>query len=85
LLFLQYRCASKRLQLAKSERLFALFSSAAADAALAILVQPALIVAVAAPYLAENPHSVIVSSSQKSLDLQILLLHLEQKVRPTAH
>ena len=53
----------------------AFFSSAAADEVLAILVQPAVIVAVAAVYLAETVYSVIDPSSQKS---QVLLDHVLQ-------
>jgi len=75
LLSVQYRCASKRLQLAKREGGHVL-SSAAADEALVILVPPAVIVAVAALYLAETAHSVIDLSNRKSLDRQILRLRL---------
>ena len=59
-------------------------SSAAADEALVILVQPALTASFAALYLAETAHSAIGPSNRKSLDLQVPPLHLEQRVRPTA-
>jgi hypothetical protein len=97
LFFLQYRCASKRLQLAKREVCLRLWqprsSSAAAAQALVILVQAELVTAGFADHahLAETAHSATDPANQKSLDLPVLVLvqvlpvRLELEVKPTAY
>src|SRR5438270_14102643 len=93
LLFLQYRCASKRLQLVKRERR-PRSSSAAAAEALVILLQAALVTASFAghAHLAETAQPVTDPANQKSQVLpflflldQVLPVHLELEVKPTAY